>query len=296
MSHQQATTGASPETSTRRGALAGRTAFVTGAGRSIGRAIAVRCGSEGSRVAVNDVDAAAAAAVVAELQEAGAEALAVVGDMSDFVQVDRAFAETEATLGVVDVLVNNAYTRRGDTAWGNFLSVEPSDWELFVSANLNMLYGCTQRAARALAGARSGGSIVNISSIGAERAHRNLIPYDSVKGAMESFTRAVAVDLAPWGIRVNAVRPGAIATEREQPLQDGWEDLRAAQIPLGRAGTPEDVASAVVFLASSESAYITGQIFNIDGGMMAQGRAPQVEGAPVMHPGNAAPAPVTLLR
>lgn len=298
MNNQQAdATWASPDVTTGHGALTGRTVLVTGAGRNIGRAIAIRCGSEGARVSVNDVDAEAAEAVVALLRDAGVEARATVGDMSDFAEVDRAFAATEAAFGVVDVLVNNAYLRGGDTVWGNFLSVEPADWEQFVSKNLNMLYGCTQRAARALANSGQKGSIVNISSIGAERAHRNLIPYDSVKGAMESFTRAVAVDLAPWNIRVNALRPGAIAVDRDPAAWgDSTEDPRSAQIPLGRPGAPEDIAAAVIFLASAESAYITGQMFNIDGGMMAQGRAPQVERVPVMHPGNAERVPPTLLR
>lgn len=292
---QGITTWMSPAMTTGNGALSGRTVLVTGAGRNIGRAIAIRCGSEGARVAVNDVDSITAAAVARELRDTGVDAHLAVGDMSDFAQVDRVFAETENALGVVDVLVNNAYARSGQTVWSNFLSVEPSDWELFVNKNMNMLYGCTQRAARGLATNGQKGSIINISSIGAERAHRNCIPYDSVKGAMESFTRAVAVDLAPWNIRVNALRPGAIAVDGEPPAAEEKEDLRAAQIPLGRAGTPEDIAAGVIFLASAESAYVTGQIFNIDGGMMAQGRAPQVEARPVVHPSNAAPVPPTLL-
>lgn len=206
--------------------------------------------------------------------------------VSDFAQVDALFAQIEAEFGVVDVLVNNAYARVGDTAWTGFLSVEPRDWELFMAKNLNMLYGCTQRASTALADVGGTGSIINISSIGAERAHRNQIPYDSVKGAMEAFTRAVAVDLTPWGIRVNALRPRAIAVEDEPATWNGKSDLRAAQIPWGRVGTPEDVAAAVSFLASADSAYL-GQIFNVDGGLTAQARAPQMEGAPVVSPRNA---------
>lgn len=293
--NQAITTWVSPTMTTGSGVLTDRTVLVTGAGRNIGRAIAIRCGSEGARVAVNDIDAGAAAAVVDELRDAGVEAHFAGGDMSEFAQVDRVFAEAENALGVIDVLVNNAYARCGETVWDNFLSVEPSHWELFVSKNMNMLYGCTQRAARRLAANGQKGSIINISSIGAERAHRRSIAYDSVKGAMESFTRAVAVDLAPWNIRVNALRPGAIVVDGEPTPPAGKEDPRAAQIPLGRPGTPEDIAAAVIFLASAESAYVTGQVFNIDGGMMAQGRAPQVEARPVIHPGNAAPFPPTLL-
>jgi 3-oxoacyl-[acyl-carrier protein] reductase len=245
---------------------------------------------------VNDLDAGAAAAVVTELRNAGGQAHLVAGDLSDFSQVDRVFAEAEDALGVIDVLVNNAYARSGETIWENFLSVEPSDWNLFVSKNMNMLYGCTQRAVRRLVASGTKGSVINISSIGAERAHRRSIPYDSVKGAMEAFTRAVAVDLAPWNIRVNALRPGAIAVEGEPVMAADEEDPRAVQIPLGRRGVPGDVAAAVIFLASAESAYVTGQVFNIDGGMMAQARAPQLEAQPVMHPGNSAPVPPTLLR
>jgi 3-oxoacyl-[acyl-carrier protein] reductase len=277
------------------GRLHGRTVLVTGAGRNIGRAIALRCGREGARVAVNDIDAAAAQSVVAELEALGVEAFPAVGDLSDFAEVDRVFEETEQALGPVDVLVNNAYVRCGDTNWGNFLCVDPADWQLFVRKNMDLLYGATQRLARGLASRGETGSIINISSHGAERAHRNHIAYDSVKGAMEAFTRAVAVDLAPWGIRVNALRPGAIAVDGEPPIWDGKPDLRAAQIPLGRAGTPEDIAAGVVFLASDESAFVTGQAFNIDGGMLAQGRAPQVEGVPVARPENSARFPATLL-
>lgn len=274
--------------------LTGRVALITGAGRNIGRSIALRCGAEGAKVAVNDIDADAAASVVKELQALGTEAFAAVGDMSSFEDIDRVFAETENHLGIVDLLVNNAYIRCGETAWGNFLAVEPDDWDLFVRQNMNMLYGCTQRTARTLAQNGLKGSIVNISSHGAERAHRNHIPYDSVKGATESFTRSVAVDLAPWGIRVNTLRPGAIAVEGE-PVWVGKSDLRAAQIPLGRAGAPEDIAAGVVFLGSAESAFITGQAFNIDGGMLAQGRAPQMEGVPVAYPGNVEPFKSSLL-
>jgi 3-oxoacyl-[acyl-carrier protein] reductase len=256
--------------------LQGRVALVTGAAHNIGAAIALRLAEEGAAVAVADIDSEGAAAVCRQITEAGGNAYPAAGDLTDIQEVDRLFAEIESALGPVDVLVNNAYTRISESCFQPFLGVEPTRWQQFISANTTMFFACSQRMARRLAAEGKPGSIVNISSHGAARAHREQIPYDAVKGAMESFTRAIAVDLAPWGIRANAVRPGSIN------VQDGrmdWNsgDLQNAQIPLGRQGTPLDVANAVAFLGSSESDYITGQVFNIDGGMAAQARAPQVE-------------------
>lgn len=279
------TEGHSPQ-STSRLRLAGRVALVTGAGRNVGRGIAIACAHEGASVAVADIDRGSAEAVAAELREHGHSAFAAVGDGSDFAEIDRMFAQTENELGTVDLLINNAYVRTGDSNWRSFLTVEPEDWSLFVEKNMSMLFGCTQRAARALAAEGRPGAIVNISSHGAERAHRNHIAYDSVKGAMDSFTRAVAVDLAPWGIRVNGIRPGAISVLDEPPAWDGKADVRIAQIPLGRTGTPADVATAVVFLASEDAAYMTGQTITVDGGLLAQGRAPQVDSGTVYTPDN----------
>jgi NAD(P)-dependent dehydrogenase (short-subunit alcohol dehydrogenase family) len=285
----------SPSSTTGHGMLAGRVAFVTGAGRNIGRAIALRLGAEGAAVAVNDVDSGNARAVVDELHAIGAHAVAAVGDASDFREIDRLFAEVERELGIVDLLVNNAYVRSGESAWGAFLAVTPADWALFVQNNMDMLFGCTQRAARGMAHAGLRGAIVNISSHGAERAHRNHIPYDSVKGATDAFTRAVAVDLAPWGIRVNAVRPGAIAVGDEPERWQDQQELRSSQIPLGRAGSSDDIASCVLFLASDESAYVTGQALTVDGGLLVQGRAPQLEGFAVARPETLGMVAATLL-
>ena len=272
--------------STPRLRLDGQVALVTGAGRNVGRGIAIACAREGASVAVVDIDRASAETVVEELRNDGHTAFAVVGDACDFAEIDRMFAETENQLGTVDLLVNNAYARTGDTNWRSFLTVDPGDWASFVEKNMNMLFGCTQRTARALAKEGRPGAIVNISSHGAERAHRNHIAYDSVKGAMDSFTRAVAVDLAPWGIRVNGIRPGAVSVLDEPPAWDGKAEIRMAQIPLGRTGTPADVATGVVFLGSNDAAYMTGQTITIDGGLLAQGRAPQVDAGTVFTPDN----------
>ncbi|TLM83589.1 SDR family oxidoreductase [Pseudarthrobacter sp. NamE2] len=273
--------------------LQGRVALVTGAAHNIGAAIALRLAEEGAAVAVADIDAAGAAEVCRQIVEAGGQAFPAAGDLTDIQDIDRIFAEIESALGPVDVLVNNAYTRVSESCFQPFLGVEPVQWQQFVAANTTMFFACSQRMARRLATAGLPGSIVNISSHGAARAHREQIPYDAVKGAMESFTRAIAVDLAPWGIRANAVRPGSINV---QDGRMGWDvgELQHAQIPLGRQGTPMDVAHAVVFLASHESDYITGQVFNIDGGLAAQARAPQVEPHPPASPTTFTDFPVPL--
>lgn len=278
------------------GRLSGRVALVTGSGHNIGAAIAARLAAEGAAVAVADIDSAAAESVVDRIVAAGGRALAAAGDLTDIAQIDAVFDRVETELGLVDVLVNNAYVRGGEQCFQPFLSVPPEDWQRFVAVNTTLFFGCSQRTARSLAAAGRPGSIVNISSHGAARAHREQIPYDTVKGAMESFTRAIAVDLAPWNIRVNAVRPGSIAVVDERMAWDGGaDDMRNTQIPLGRPGTPDDVADSVVFLASEESAYVTGQMFNIDGGMAAQARAPQVEPFAVASPSTLTDFPTRLV-
>ena len=271
--------------------LDGRVAFVTGAGRNIGKAIALALVAEGASVAVADINGESAEAVAQQIRDAGGNAVAAVGDLSDFATIDRVFGEVEASLGTVDLLVNNAYARIGETNWASFLTVDPADWQLFVTRNTNMFFGCTQRVARALALEGREGAIVNISTNGADRPHRNHIAYDSVKGALDSFTRAIAVDLAPWQIRANGIRPGNIMIEEEP--DEVWPGdkraLRGAQIPLGRPGVGDDIAGAVVYLGSHEARYVTGQIINVDGGMLTQGRAPQVEMVEVRTPENIAP-------
>lgn len=277
--------------------LTGRIAMVTGAGHNIGRAIARRLAAEGAAVAVAHIDASAATAVADEICSVGHRAIPVVGNLTDTDVVDRVVDETEAALGPVDILVNNAYARLGAASFRPFLQVDVDDWQRYVAANTTLFFAPTLRVARTLAKAGRTGSIVNISSFGAVRAHRRHIPYDSVKGAMESFTRAVAVDLAPWNIRVNAIRPGTIAVDNDPIDWTGGgrrSDLSSAPIPMGRTGRANEVAAAVLFLASDESSYLTGQIFNVDGGLTAQARPPQVEPEPLATPDSLTDFPARL--
>jgi NAD(P)-dependent dehydrogenase (short-subunit alcohol dehydrogenase family) len=249
--------------------FAGTVVLVTGAGHGIGRAVAERFGQEGARVVVNDVARTAEAAALA-ISDAGEEAIAVMADVSRKPDVDRLFDTALDRFGDVNVLVNCAglvnesrHFFDGDEAW----------WDRVLDVNLKGVYLCSDRAARLMA-RRKGGSIISMSSGGATKAHRGNVAYDASKGGIEAFTRAAALDLAPYGIRVNAVAPGSILTT---PLSEQEVRERGKTVPLGRIGTPEEIAAAVAFLASDDARYITGQTLAVDGGLLAQQRSPQVD-------------------
>ena len=244
------------------GRLDGRLALVTGAGGGIGRGIAERFAAEGARVVVNDLDGEAAEAVAARIG-----ASAVAADVSRGEDVDRLFGGLER----VDVLVNNAglidvgrHVLDGDDAW----------FDHVIGVNLRGQFSCAVRAARIMAG-HGGGAIVNVSSVGAHAAHRGMVAYDASKGGVEAMTRALAVDLAPYGVRVNAIAPGDIEVRGGDP-----EAARGEAVPIGRVGTPADIAGAAVFLASEDAAYVTGVTIAVDGGLLAQLRSPQIDPAP----------------
>ena len=263
--------------------LKDKVAVITGSSKGIGRGIAHRFAREGAKIVVNGRGAEAVERTTAEIRELGATVIAVVGDVTVRGDVDRLFDETLKAFGTVDILVNNAQTpvHRGES--GPFLSMTPDGWDAYVAANLGALFYCTYKAVHIMAPRRCG-AVVNISSNGASRAHRYTIAYDSVKGAMDSFTKALAVDLAPWGIRVNAIRPGLIAIDDWETLSEQEKNRRRAVIPIGREGYPADVAWAAVFFAADDAAYVTGQMFEVDGGLLVQGRAPCAELRPVVTP------------
>jgi len=249
--------------------FAGMVVLVTGAGHGIGQAVAERFGQEGARVVVNDV-AKTADDVAQAIAAAGGEAIGSVADISQKAEVDRLFDTALDRFGDVNVLVNCAglvnesrHFFDGDEAW----------WDRVLDVNLKGVYLCADRAARLMA-RRKGGSIISMSSGGATKAHRGNVAYDASKGGIEAFTRAAALDLAPYGIRVNAIAPGSIVTV---PLSEADQRERGKTIPVGRMGTPDEIAAAVAFLASDDARYITGQTLAVDGGLLAQQRSPQVD-------------------
>jgi 3-oxoacyl-[acyl-carrier protein] reductase len=263
--------------------LQDKVAIITGSSKGIGRGIALRFAREGAKVVVNGRGADSVERTTAEVRALGGPSIAVPGDVTSRSDVDHLFDATLKAFGTVDILVNNAQTPVDKGEGGPFLTMTPDGWDAYVAANMGQLFYCTYRAVHIMAPKRHG-AIVNISSNGASRAHRRSIAYDSVKGAMDSFSKAVAVDLAPWGIRVNAIRPGLIAVDNWEGLTEDEKNRRRAVIPIGREGYPADVAWAAVFLAADDAAYVTGQIFEVDGGLLVQGRAPAAELQPVATP------------
>ncbi|MCC6176648.1 MAG: SDR family oxidoreductase [Chloroflexi bacterium] len=254
--------------------LVGKVAIVTGSNGGIGRGIAERFAAGGAKLVVHGRDRAKLQATAEALRAQGTEVLAVAADLGYKNEVDRLFDETIRRYGNVDVLVNNA-AWAGPTA--HFLEMDEDHWDTVLRTNLKSVYLCCHRAARGMAEQKRPGSIVNISSFAAVRSHRQMAAYDASKGGMEALTRAIAIDLAPFDIRVNVVGPGAIHTGVRDDSTEDLRERRAAPIPLGRVGYPEDIGNAVAFLASDEASYITGQCLYVDGGMLAQLRSRNID-------------------
>ncbi len=250
--------------------LDGKVVVVTGAGNGIGRAIAERFASCGSKVVVNDVDEAAASAVVTAIEESGGTAIACLADVSDGKAVAAMFDSVLAGYGTVDVLVNNAGIV---SPMLHFFEADEAWWRRIIDVNLTGHFLCSHRAARIMAKA-GGGAIINMSSGGATQAHRAFTAYDATKGGIEALTRAMSLDLGPYGIRVNALMPGSIDTSG---LSVEERTYRGENVPLGRIGEGYDMTGAAIFLASDDASYITGDVIKVDGGMTAQQRSATVD-------------------
>jgi 3-oxoacyl-[acyl-carrier protein] reductase len=256
----------------------GMTAVVTGGADGIGRGIAERFLADGARVVVADLaDGAGEGWLDALDEEQKSRAAFVHADVSRSIDVEKIFETAIEEFGRLDVLVNNAAIAHGPAAERHFLDTDEAMWDRLMAVNLKSVYLCSARASRIMVEQRRGGSIITVSSAGGTRAHRHRVAYDATKGAIEAATRALALDLAPFGIRVNAVAPGSIAVARRTPVGDEGATGPEHVIPLARQGTPADVAAAVAFLASDDAAYITGICLAIDGGLLAQLRSPAVD-------------------
>jgi 3-oxoacyl-[acyl-carrier protein] reductase len=247
-----------------------KVAVITGAGQGIGKAIALRFGLEGAHVVVNDIDGAAAEAVSQAIIAGGGSALAVVADVSDKAQVDRLFEATSKQFGSLDILVNNAGLTNTQR---HFLEADEAWWNGIIAVNLTGAFLCSLPAAQIMAW-KGSGVIINMSSGGASHAHRGNAAYDAAKGGIEALTRAMALDLAPYGIRVNALVPGSIDSRGMSPEM---KRSRGENVPLGRVGEADEMAGPAVFLASEDARYITGHMLYVDGGLLAQQRSATVD-------------------
>jgi 3-oxoacyl-[acyl-carrier protein] reductase len=247
----------------------GKVAIVTGAGSGIGYAIVRELLARGVSVLLNDMDAGLAADAVRRL-DAGTRCIAFAGDASDVLFIRRMVDEAVRVFGRLDIAVANA----GLTVFGEFLSYEPEMLDRVLKLNLAGSFFLAQAAAAQMKAQGEGGSILFTSSVTGHQAHKGLVAYGMSKAGLEMLARGLVIELSPYRITVNAVAPGATMTERtaeDVNYEKTWSELT----PMGRPGTPEDVAKAVVFLVSSEARQITGQTLVVDGGWSVISPGPQ---------------------
>lgn len=241
-----------------------KTAFVTGASRGIGRAIARTLAREGCAVGINYLkEREKAQALVQELRAEGCAAVAVQADVSDRAALTAAIRTVEAELGAVEILVNNAGIAQQDL----FQNTDETLWRRLFAVNVDGAYHAIQAVLPGMI-ARQSGAIVNISSMWGLRGASCEVTYAATKAALIGLTRSLAMELAPSHIRVNCVAPGVIRTDMVEALGQETIDALCEETPLGRLGTPEDIAEAVAFLVGEKASFITGQVLTADGGFI----------------------------
>jgi len=243
--------------------LQGKVALVTGGSRGIGRAIVKAFAAEGAKVAiVYRGSKEAADNLVQEIRQAGGTALAVQSDVTDTAAAHLCAEKVEKELGPIDVLVNNAGVIHDDL----FVRMEPEHWHTVLQTNLGGTFNFCRAVAYPMMKRRTG-RIINVSSIAAEHVNQGQTNYAASKGAINSFTRALAAELASRGVTVNAIAPGFIETDMSEAVRNKAGDLIKKIIPMRRLGQPDDIARVAVFLAGPDASYITGQILTVDGGL-----------------------------
>jgi 3-oxoacyl-[acyl-carrier protein] reductase len=258
-----------PDTSANRGrpdnqrVLADKVALVTGASRGIGRAIALELSRLGANVVVNyHGNEARASEVVSQLEAQGSRAVAIAADVSNGEDVEKLFNTASSTLGPVQILVNNA----GITRDNLLLRLSEADWDSVLDTNLKSAYLCSKAAVRTMLRAREG-NIVNIASVVALMGNPGQANYTAAKGGLIALTKTLARELGSRNIRVNVIAPGFVETDMTRDLSPEARQQLVDRIILKRLGEPEDIAAAVGFLCSPAARYITGQLFNVDGGL-----------------------------
>ena len=247
--------------------LRGRIALVTGAGRGIGKAIALELARRGATVCVNDLTGEKCASTIQEIEEVGGVATCAAGDVSDFAQAEAIVNDAVEAHGRLDILVNNAGTTRDNL----IIRMPEEDWDLILRVNLKSAWNCAKAAVRPMMRRRYG-RIVNIASVSGIAGQAGQTNYSASKAGLIGFTKALAREVAARNITVNAVAPGFVLTDltRDLPAQLGEKamDQLNAAIPMGRWAEVKDVAYAVAFFCAEEAGYITGQVLSVDGGMV----------------------------
>lgn len=243
--------------------LQGRVAIITGSGGGLGEAIAGKLAGQGADIVINDVVAEAAERVAADIRAMGRRALVAVGSVTKAEDVEKMVEATVAEFGKVDILINNA----GITRDALLVRMKEDQWDLVLDINLKGAFLCTKAVARPMMRAEYG-RIVNIASVAGVGGNAGQANYSASKGGLISLTKTTAQELALRNITANAVAPGLIETKMTEVLSEEVRQGWLRRIPLGRPGSPDDVANVVAFLASDEAGYVTGQCVNIDGGLI----------------------------
>jgi len=250
--------------------LGGKRALVAGSGPGLGRSCARGLAEAGAAVACADIDGIRAAAVVDEIRAQGGRANAIEGDLRRSPDADRAVAETVAAFGGLDVVVDVI----GEIRWGPVADLTDDDWDYSFDSVLRHVFNLGRAAGRQLVDQGTGGSVVAVSSVSGLASAPFHAPYGAAKAGLMSLTRSLAIELAPAGVRVNCVAPGAVATPRVAGRMADAEESAArtprSRAPLGRMGEPDEIAKVVVFLASDLASYVSGQTIVVDGAATAQ--------------------------
>lgn len=240
----------------------GKVAVITGASRGIGKSIALALAAQGATIVAVDMDQTSTDAVVAELQASGAKALAIVGNVTVSADVERMINDANDAFGRVDILINNA----GITRDGLLMRMKDDDWDAVLNVNLKGAFLCTRAAFKVMSKQRYG-RIINIASIVGQMGNAGQANYCASKAGLIGLTKSNAREMAKRNITVNAVAPGFISTAMTDALSDKVRAELTSQIPMEKLGTADDIANAVVFLASEASGYITGHVLAVNGGM-----------------------------